>query len=526
MRDYFGNRWLVLIAASLGLFLVVVDSTIVNISIPAMITGLKTDLPHVEWVLNGYTLVFAALLIPAGRLGDMYGRKLVFLIGMGLFGVFSAACGLAPTIELLIAARVGQALGAAAMMPATLSLIQVTFPPQQRGTAFGIWAAISGFGVGIGPTLGGLLTQIDWRYIFFVNVPIAGAGIVFAIMVVQESYDERPHTIDWLGTVLWVAALTAFNYAVIAGPEAHWSEPVPALFVASAVLFSAFIWWERRAREPLMLLALFRRLPFVAGNGAMLTLLFAMVGSFFLIPLYLQNGIGYSTVQTGFILAPIALVLMTVGPLAGRLSNRIEPRLLVGCGMLVMSAGLLWISTITPATTIPELIPRFIVLGTGAGLAISPMTNAVMSTVPRQYAGAASGMLSTSQRVGAVLGVAVLGAVLQVSMSAALVTGLAAIPGVTPAAAQRIVLADEASRAGLVGGGSGLVQSVDRSGLPAATQARLRPRLVGVMTDAFTTAMHLALGISSAMLFAVAVLTLLIRPRYQPTEQPIEPGGA
>ena len=171
MKQFYGNKWLVLVAASLGLFLVVVDSTIVNISIPAMIAGLGTDLPHVEWVLNAYTLVFAALLIPAGRLGDMFGRKRVFMIGLALFGLFSAACGLAPTIGLLIVARILQAVGAAAMMPATLSLVQVSFAPSQRGTAFGIWAALSGFGIGIGPTLGGFLTQYDWRYIFYVNVP-------------------------------------------------------------------------------------------------------------------------------------------------------------------------------------------------------------------------------------------------------------------------------------------------------------------------------------------------------------------
>lgn len=227
MRNHTGNRWLVLVAASLGLFLVVVDSTIVNISIPAMITGLHTDLPHVEWVLNAYTLVFAALLIPAGRLGDMFGRKLVFLIGLAAFGFFSAACGLAPSIQLLITARIFQALGAAAMMPATLSLVQVNFPPRERGIAFGIWAALSGFGVGIGPTLGGFLTQYDWRYIFYVNVPIVIAALAFTYVVVAESCDEDQHVIDWTGAALWVSALTAFNYAVIDGPSAGWQGRSP-----------------------------------------------------------------------------------------------------------------------------------------------------------------------------------------------------------------------------------------------------------------------------------------------------------
>jgi len=513
MRNYFGNKWLILVAASLGLFLVVVDSTIVNISIPAMIAGLGTDLPHVEWVLNSYTLVFAALLIPAGRLGDMFGRKRVFMIGLGLFGLFSAACGLAPTIQLLVVARVAQAVGAAAMMPATLSLVQVSFPPSQRGTAFGIWAALSGFGIGIGPTLGGFLTQYDWRYIFYVNVPIVVAAFAFTALVVPESRDENQHAIDWTGATLWIAALTAFNYAVIQGPAANWLGAIPWLFVAAVLFLAVFLWWESRASEPMMEISLFREPAFSAGNAAMATLLFGMVGSFFLIPLYLQDGLGFSALRTGLALAPIALVLMTVGPIAGNLSDRIEPRLLVGVGMLIVSGALFWVSAVNTTVTPASLLAPFIVLGIGAGLAISPMTNLVMRTVPSEYAGAASGMLSTSQRVGAVLGVAVLGAVLQVSLSSALVTGLDGVAGISPAVAQRIVTADKASRAGLVGGGAGLQASLKSSGLSAAEQTRLAPQLVALARQAFTQAMALAMRVAAAVVFAAAVLTLLVKPR-------------
>jgi EmrB/QacA subfamily drug resistance transporter len=502
----------VLVAASLGLFLVVVDSTIVNISIPAMIAGLNTDLTHVEWVLNGYTLVFAALLIPAGRLGDMFGRKVVFLVGLAVFGLSSALCGLAPTISYLIAARVVQAVGAAAMMPATLSLVQVNFPPRQRGTAFGIWAALSGFGIGIGPTLGGFLTQYDWRYIFFVNVPIVIVGFAFTVFVVPESRDEDQHAIDWLGAVLWMAALTAFNYAVIEGPAVQWSGAIPWLFLASFILLAGFLIWETRAREPMMDLSLFRHRAFSAGNVVMVTLLFGMVGSFFLIPLFLQTGLGYSALATGLALAPIALVLMIVGPIAGNLSDRFQPRLFIGSGMLLVCGGLLWVSTVTVLDTPTSLLPRFIVLGLGAGLAISPITNAVMGTVPREDAGAASGMLSTSQRVGAVLGVAILGAVLQVGLSASLVSGLERLPGVTPAEAQRIVAADRASRSGLVGGGAGLAASLGGSGLSSSQDSAVRPLLAALARHAFTGAMSLALRVAAAVVGAAALLTLLVKP--------------
>jgi EmrB/QacA subfamily drug resistance transporter len=505
-----GNKWLVLVAASVGLFLVVVDSTIVNISIPAMIAGLSTDLVHVEWVLNAYTLVFASLLIPLGRTGDMFGRKRTFLIGLAVFGVSSAACGLAPTIGLVIASRVVQAIGAAAMMPATLSLVQVSFEPRERGFAFGIWAAISGFGIGIGPTLGGLLTQYDWRYIFFVNVPIVAVALVYTALVVPESKDVECHSIDWAGGALWVTALTAFNFAVIQGPSSSWSGPIPWLFVAAAALMTGFLVWESRAKEPMLKLTLFRTAAFSAGNAATTALLFGMVGGFFLIPLFLQDGLGYSALKTGLTLAPIALVLMTIGPVVGSLSDRHPPRLFVVPGMLLVSLGLLWISTISTADTPASLLPRFMLMGAGAGLALSPITNAVMGTVPVEYAGAASGTVSTAQRVGAVLGVAVLGAVLQVTLSASLATGLATVPGLTPAAVQRIVAADKATSSGLVGGVRSLEQSLSQAGLTQAEAVALRPRVVSVAGDALVAAMSVAFRVAAAVVFIGALVAMLV----------------
>jgi EmrB/QacA subfamily drug resistance transporter len=509
----YGNQWLVLIAASVGLFLVVVDSTIVNISIPAMIAGLSTDLPNVEWVLNAYTLVFASLLIPLGRVGDMFGRKRVFLIGLAVFGASSAACGLAPSIGALIASRVVQAVGAAAMMPATLSLVQVTFEPAKRGLAFGLWAAISGFGIGIGPTLGGFLTQYDWRYIFFVNVPIVAVAIVYTIVVVPESKDSQEHVIDWLGGGLWIAALTAFNYAVIQGPTVGWGGIIPWLFAVAVLLLVAFLWWERRAPEPMMDLHLFRNPAFSAGNAAMSSLLFGMVGGFFLIPLFLQDGLGYSALETGLTLAPIALVLMSVGPVAGFLSDRLQPRLFIVPGMLVVSAGLLWVSTISTADTPLTLLPRFLLMGFGMGMALSPMTSAVMGTVPSDYAGSASGMLSTAQRLGAVLGVAVLGAVLQVSLSATLTAGLARVPGLDAAAVHRIVAADQASSSGLVGGVASLEQSMSRAGLTPAQVSALKPRVAQVVGSSLVLAMSLAFRIGAAVVAVAALVALLARPR-------------
>jgi EmrB/QacA subfamily drug resistance transporter len=506
----YGNKWLVLVAASVGLFLVVVDSTIVNISIPAMIKGLATDLSHVEWVLNAYTLVFASLLIPLGRAGDMLGRKRTFLAGLAVFGVSSAACGLAPTIGWLIVARVAQGMGAAALMPATLSLVQVSFEPRERGLAFGVWAAISGFGIGIGPTLGGLLTQYNWRYIFFVNVPIVALAFVYTALVVPESKDAECHSTDWAGVALWVTALTAFNYAVIQGPARNWAGLIPWLLLAAAVLMAAFLWWESRAAEPMMDLHLFRTVAFSAGNAATTALLFGMVGGFFLIPMLLQDGLGYSALKTGLTLAPIALVLMTIGPVVGSLSDRHPPRLFMVPGMLIVSAGLLWVSTISPADTPITMLPRFLLMGAGMGLALSPMTNAVMGTVPTRFAGSAAGMVSTAQRLGAVLGVAVLGAVLQVALASSLTTGLAAVPGLSPAAVQRIVVADKQTSSGLVGGVVSLDQSVTRSGLTPARAASIKPRIAAIVGSALVAAMAIAFRVGAAVVFAGAVIAAFV----------------
>ncbi len=521
----YGNKWLVLVAASVGLFLVVVDSTIVNISIPAMIRGLSTDLSHVEWVLNAYTLVFASMLIPLGRTGDMFGRKRVFLIGMGLFGLASAGCGLAPSIGWLISSRIVQAVGAAAMMPATLSLVEVSFEPRQRGLAFGVWAALSGFGIGIGPTLGGLLTQYSWRYIFFVNVPIVAIAFVYTLLVVPESKDVECHSIDWVGGLLWVTAFTAFNYAVIQGPTADWGGIVPWLFGGAVVLMGAFLWWESRASEPMLNLGLFKTSAFTAGNAATTALLFGMVGGFFLIPLFLQDGLGYSALKTGLALAPIAIVLMVIGPVVGSLSDRYPPRWFMVPGMLVVSAGLLWVSTITTADTPATLLPRFLLMGAGAGLAISPVTNAVMGTVPVQFAGAASGTVSTAQRVGAVLGVAVLGAVLQVTLAGALTADLAKVPDLTPAAVGRVVAADKATDTGLVGGVMSLDQSLSRAGLTPAQAASVKSRVTALADSALVAAMSIALRVAAAVEFAGAIIAAFVI-RRRDVERGRGAGGA
>jgi EmrB/QacA subfamily drug resistance transporter len=515
------NKWLVLAACSLGLFMVIIDNTVVNIAIPSMIADLGADLAQIEWVLNAYALSFAALLITAGRLGDLYGRRLLFLIGLALFGLGSAACGFAPTADALIGFRVFQSLGSACMLPGTLSLVTVTFAPNERGTAFGIWGAVSGFAVGIGPTLGGLLAQYSWRYIFFINVPIVVFAFVFTLLVVPESKDAGRPRLDWPGVVLSIAFLVAFNFGMIQGPSRGWDSPILGLLGLSAVLFAAFIWWEGKANQPLVELDLWKNRSYSAGNTVALLLLFSMFGVFFLVPLFLQTVLGYDALKTGLVLAPMSIALMLVGPPAGHFSDRYGPRSFMVTGMAIISVGVLWISLLSEDMTLEQLIPRFVLTGIGMGLVISPMTSAVMGSVPEERAGGASGVLTTTRQVGAVMGIAVLGAVLQGQLASDFVQRLTALPQVSAVQAQRIVDLERQSRQGLVGGGAAAAGDVPAVVLGEQAATRIADSLKGAYKTAFVDALSYTFRVSALVALAAALVATAIQPmRGRPGQRP------
>jgi EmrB/QacA subfamily drug resistance transporter len=418
--DPYARKWWVLVAVCLALFVAILDSTVVNIAIPTIVEDLGASLAEIEWVLNAYTLTFAALLITFGRLGDMYGRRRMFIVGLIVFGLGSAACGLAPTPQVLIAARVAQASGAAFMMPATLSLTAVSFPPEQRGLALGIWGAVSGVALAIGPTLGGLVTEnLGWQYIFFINIPIIAVAIPFTLWAVRESRDERDHTLDWLGALLSIAVLVSFNYAMIEGPGRGWDDPlILGLLAASAVLLLVFVAWERRAKEPVLDLDLFRNRTFSAGNATGAVLMFGMMGVFFMVPLFLQTQLGFGAVRAGLALTPMSFAIMFAAPFSGRLSDRIGSKWLIFGGLLTAAASVWWLSYIALDTTVAWLAAPFIVAGIGMGLVMAPMTSAVMASAPEAEEGSAAGILSTMRQVGAVMGIAILGAVFASQMAA------------------------------------------------------------------------------------------------------------
>lgn len=405
-------KWIVLGTVVFSLLIILLDITVVNVSIPHILRDFRTDIANVQWVFNAYTLAFAAALITFGRLGDMYGHKRLFILGLAVFGVSSALSGAAPNINWLIAFRALQGLGGAMMMPATLSLMLDAFPPQQRGLALGFWGAMAGVALAIGPILGGFITDhYTWRWIFYINVPICLLAFTLTVIFIQQRKDILvKHKLDIPGLFTITFALLSLTFALIEGQKYGWGSVfIVGLFTASFLLFGAFAYIERRAAEPMVNLKLFGDRNFTVGNAIALLVTFAMLGSFFLIPLYLQQVLDFSAVRTGLSLTPLALAMFFAAPLVGRLSDKFGGRWFMFSGLLIVSGALFWLSHFSLQTTRGDLVWPFIVFGLGMACVMPVMLNVALGRVAAGQYGAASGVLNTSRQVGGVLGVAVVG---------------------------------------------------------------------------------------------------------------------
>ncbi len=488
------DPWMVLAVLCLGLFMILLDGTIVNIAIPHIQSYYDTSFSNIEWVMNAYILAFAVLLVTLGRFGDLWGRRKLFVVGMALFTVGSLACGLAPTIYALIAFRVLQGIGGAAMMPATLSIIAAVFPAGKRGAAMGVWGGVSGLATAIGPTLGGVVVQYatwpaaadSWRWIFLVNIPIGVIGVLLTLRLVPESKNPTAvETLDLPGVGLVSAALFCLTFALVEGQNYGWtSAAILGLFGGAAVAFALFYRREHRVSQPLIDFSLFRSLNFAAGNATGLLLSAAMMGAFFIIPIFLQSVLGYSAIKAGLVMAPMSVVIIFAAPLAGSLSDRLGSKWIVALGMFLLAGGLAWMAGLIPgiakisaATTPASLVAPFVISGIGIGLAVAPVTSAVMATAPRDRVGNASGVLSTMRQVGSLLGIAVLGAVLQNRVTATVTDGIQAVQGIPDAVKRQIVDA----------AGSGSMQlsiPKDAGGMPAAAQTMVETIFRGWFTDA------------------------------------------
>jgi EmrB/QacA subfamily drug resistance transporter len=414
------RKWWTLGAVSFGLFMVMLDNTVVNVALPTIGRKLEVGISELEWVVNAYTLTFAVLMLVGGKLADLFGRRRFYIAGLSLFTLSSLACGLAPSASFLIGARAVQGIGAALLSPATLSIITATFPREERGTAIGIWAGVASVGVAIGPLAGGLLTEhASWSWVFFVNVPIGVLAVAVAPFLVRESLDDSlERRLDLPAVAVSGAALFALTYALIEANSRGWGSPlIVGLLCASAAGIAGFVALERRTRVPMLDLSLFRSAVFSGGNLVVLLIGFALFGIVVYLSLYMQTILGYSPVRTGTIQLPYTGLIVVVAPLAGKLTDRLGPRLPVSVGALLMSVSLYLFSRLGVDSGFLDILPGLLVGGIGVGLAMGPSSTAVLSAVPVRQAGIGSGVLQTFRQTGGVLGVAVLGAILTASIA-------------------------------------------------------------------------------------------------------------
>jgi EmrB/QacA subfamily drug resistance transporter len=407
------RKWLTLAAVSVGLFMIMLDNTVVNVALPSIQRDLDSDLSELEWIVTGYALTFASLMLVGGKVADAYGRRLIFVVGIVVFTLASLLCGLAASSEMLIGARVLQGAGAALMNPATLSIIAATFPPRERGTAIGIWAGTSALALAIGPLVGGLITEhLEWSWIFFVNVPIGALGIVASYLFIDESRDETHATLDIPGLATSALGLFALTYGLVEANTYGWtSARIVGAFVLAAVALTSFVVIERRRRHPLLPLELFRDSTYVGANLVVLLVALAMFGIFFFVSLYLQNILGYSPVQTGAAFLPLTILIILVAPIAGKTSDRIGSRGLMTAGMILIAIQLVLLSRLTVDATFWNLLPAFVIGGVGMALTMTPSAAAATRSVSVDKSGVGAAVLNSARQVGGTMGVAIMGAI-------------------------------------------------------------------------------------------------------------------
>jgi EmrB/QacA subfamily drug resistance transporter len=409
------RKWWTLVAVAFGLFMIMLDNTVVNVALKSIQDDLNVSISSLEWVVNAYFLTFAVLMLSGGKLADRYGRRRIFIVGLVIFTASSLACGLATSGSTLIAFRAVQGVGAAMMNPATLSIITATFPPRQRGTAMGIWVGVSAVALALGPITGGLLAEYaHWSWIFFINVPIGVIAMVAARVVIRESKDtSKEQRLDLPGLASSGIALFALTYALIEANDKGWtSAEILALFAVAIVAFAVFVLLERHQRNPMLDLSLFRNRTFSGANLTMALVALSMFGVFFYVSLFVQGVLHYSPVKAGASFLPMTLCIIFFAPVAGKLSDRIGSRWLMGTGMLLVSLSLVLFSLLDASSDFWNLLPALLVGGAGMAMAMTPTTAAAMGSVPIDKAGVGSGVLNSMRQVGGSLGVAISGAIL------------------------------------------------------------------------------------------------------------------
>jgi EmrB/QacA subfamily drug resistance transporter len=500
------RRWQILAVLCVSLFVIVMDNTIVNVALPTLARELDAGTSSLQWIVDAYTLVFAGLLLAAGGLGDRFGRKGALLAGLALFGAFSAAGAFASSTGQLISARAVMGVGAALIFPTTLAIVVNVFTePRERAAAIGIWTAIAGVGVALGPISGGwLLEHFSWGSVFLVNVPVTLAGILGTLLLVPRSRDPRAPRLDLPGLGLSIAGVTLLVWSLIEAPSHGWISATTISGIAgAAALLGLFAWWEWRVPSPLLDVNLFRNMRFTAASLAITLGFFALFGFIFLVTQYLQLVKGYSALQAGVRTLPFALAMVVAAVSSPKVVQRVGTKLVVATGLALMAGGFAIASTNDASTPYSVIASAMILMGFGLGSAAAPATESILASLPREKAGVGSAVNDTTREIGGTLGVAVLGSIMASVYGGRILDALSGIPlpaGLRTAAGDSLAAALQV--AGSVGGAAG-------RGIALAAQ------------DAFVHAFQIGSVVTGAVALAGAVLALLFLPSRSREEEPI-----
>jgi EmrB/QacA subfamily drug resistance transporter len=500
------RKWWTLFAMCFALFMIMLDNTIVNVALPSIQRSLQTTPENLQWTVDAYILAFAVLILLGGKLGDRFGRKRMFLVGLTIFTLASAACALATSDSQLIAARVVQGAGGALLNPLSLAILVTAFPRRQVPTAIGIWAGISSLGLAVGPLAGGFLVErVSWSAVFWVNVPIGMIAAAVALWAVTESRDPGTHHLDLVGTGLATGGLFSLVWALIeTGTHAWGSAYTLGFLAAAALLLGLFIAWERRTADPMIPLGFFRRRAFSVSAAVVLLVGFSLFGVIYFITLYFQNVKGYSPLQAGIRSLPMTVMITLLAPLAGSLNAKMGARAQMTIGMLLVSGGMFGLSHIQVTSSYNAIWPFYVLLGAGMALTMPAVSATGMAAVDSDRSGIASGVINANRQIGGALGIAVLGSVAATLTRSAWQEGLAQLPAATRAAAEPLT-------ALVLGGQGGPIAALAG---PQAQAAALESFVHGVSGAMLTSS---ALTLLAALVAFVGLRRLAPTPSVEPT---------
>jgi EmrB/QacA subfamily drug resistance transporter len=514
------NPWVILLVLLGGFFMILLDSTIVNVAIPSIIDDLHAGLNDILWVTNGYILAYAVLLIVFSRLGDMYGQRNLFAAGMVVFVVSSAFCGIAQDVNQLIAARVFQGVGGAMLSPQTLAIMATIFPPEKRGAAFGVWGGVAGIATIIGPTLGGfLVTGWSWRWVFYVNLPIGIIALIATMVIVPDLRPGRRHGLDPIGVLLVSVGLFAIVFGMIEGEHYNWGNiwmwlTIPEVIALGVLILVAFVVWERIQKEPLVPLSLFHDRNYSVMNWVGAIVSIGMFGVMFTFAIYLQAVLQFSALEAGLVFVPTSAVSLFVAPLAGKYSDKIGGKyiLMTGLTMFALGIGIIGLTATADSSWTSFLIP-LIIMGFGQGCVFAPQATIALRNITPQMAGAASGVLNTTRQLGAVVGGAAVGALLQNQLTVNIHSQAVAAASSLPEAFRNQFVGgfDAFAKAGLHVGRTVDMGNQIPANVPPAVKAQLADMGRQVFDNGYVSAMNASIWLPVVVLVVGAVSCLLVK---------------